>query len=235
MAEYLRGKSIEHISVGNHSFLTEAYIFKLKRIITKYILHHNTERYLDHLQDLVVTANNTYHRALGTTPNEAWHARGDQRAQIFMNQYFDPERFKKKKPDPKKLTKYQIKQKLKNARARYHFRITDVVRISLDDGDPLTHKGYRINWSNEVYSIQRRRMLEGVDYYWLKTSKNEVMENSFHYSELQKVIVPEDKVFKISKIIKRKRIGREMWCYVNWTGFSNRENSWIRQRDIVDI
>ena len=222
--------------MGNHAYISERAIYKLKLALTKFILHRNTARYIDNLQQIVDSVNRTYHTGLGTTPYIAWHARGDQFAQIFMHQYWDPERFKKPKGEEKRLSKAKIRDRVKRTmRPRYHFKMTDIVRIALDDSnDKLTHKAYSVKWSNETFTIETRRMLEGVDYYTIKDARNEVLSSSFHFSELQKVTVPDDPVFKISRIIKRKRVRGETWCYISWVGYGPRENSWIKQKDIVD-
>ena len=202
MSRYLRRRGVQHFSTSDHATLCEVFIYKLKKAITKYILYKNRARYIDVLQDLVKSVNNTYHRVIGTTPQEAWESRGDQFAQIFMRQYFDKERFKRKKPK-RVLTKYKIKQKVRAAKKpKYHFSIADVVRIELADDDKLTHKGYRINFSNEVFTIHSRRMLEGTDYYILKDENNEILKTSFIYTQLQRVAPDDDREYKIEKVIR---------------------------------
>mgnify|MGYP001551429966 CR=1 FL=1 len=212
----------------------------MKRVITKYMLFNNTARYLDKLQELVSSVNKTYNRSLGTTPKIAWESRGDDFARIFMHQYFDPKRFQKKKKAPtsnRKLTKAKIKRKMDRSQKNvYHFKMSDLVRIELSgDNDKLTHPGYKITFSNETFNIYSRRMINGTDYYVLKDSKNNVLKTSFIFTQLQKVTQEDSPLYKIEKVVKTKKIRGVKWCYIKWLNFSSKENSWIRQEDMVDI
>jgi len=50
--------------------VVERYNRTLKTKMFKYFSHKNTLRYIDVLQDLVDSYNNTYHRSIGMAPNE---------------------------------------------------------------------------------------------------------------------------------------------------------------------
>ena len=63
--------------------------------------------------------------------------------------------------------------------------------------------------------------------------KNQLLE-SFYESELS-VVDKRDDIYKVEKILKRKKVkGKEM-ILVKWLGYSSKHNSWIPKEDIVDI
>ncbi len=57
----------------------------------------------------------------------------------------------------------------------------------------------------------------------------------FYEKELQKIIVNQDKTFKIEKILDRKKRGKQMFCLVKWRGWPPKFSSWLPERDILDI
>lgn len=63
--------------------------------------------------------------------------------------------------------------------------------------------------------------------YKLKDFLNEDITGSFYQSELQRVTIKDDKLWKVEKIIrKRKRKGVQQY-YVKYKGWPNKFNQWI--------
>ena len=59
---------------------------------------------------------------------------------------------------------------------------------------------------------------------------------TFYQDELQKIIVPENAVFKIEKIIRsRKRKGKPKEYLIKWTHYSDKYNSWVSEEELRDI
>ena len=61
------------------------------------------------------------------------------------------------------------------------------------------------------------------------------MHGTFYEQELQKVIVSENKEFKIEKIVDRKKVGRKHMVLVKWLGWPDPFNSWVSEKVIVDV
>ena len=61
------------------------------------------------------------------------------------------------------------------------------------------------------------------------------MTGTFYEAELQSVIVDKNKVFKIEKVLARKKTGRKKLVLVKWLGWPQKFNSWISEKDIVDV
>ncbi len=64
----------------------------------------------------------------------------------------------------------------------------------------------------------------------------------FYEKELQKIIVNQDKTFKIEKILDQKKRGkrcsvldRTSEMVLKWRGWPPKFSSWLPERDILDI
>ena len=60
------------------------------------------------------------------------------------------------------------------------------------------------------------------------------VQGTFYEKELQKVIVSKNKVYKIEKIIDRKRARSKNLLYVKWLGWPDAFNSWVSEKTLVD-
>ena len=70
--------------------------------------------------------------------------------------------------------------------------------------------------------------------YELEDHKKEPIIGKFYESELSAVIKKDD-LYRVEKILKRKKVkGKEM-VLVKWLGYSSTHNSWIPKENVVDI
>lgn len=104
------------------------------------------------------------------------------------------------------------------------FVINDFVRVSKFKS--IFEKGYKPNWSTEVFQISSILPTQPITYI-LKDTKSKAIKGAFYKEELQKTECPD--VYLIDKII-RKRNGK---LYVKWLGHDASFNSWIDETDIV--
>ena len=117
---------------------------------------------------------------------------------------------------PEHLEIYDIKPK---------FSVGDKVRISKNK--KTFEKGYTTRWTEEVFTIvevQRSR----PPTYKITDLNGEEIKGSFYEPELQKT---NQEIFRIEKVIKR---GKKK-SLVKWKGYSNDFNSWVDNKDIVNI
>ena len=98
------------------------------------------------------------------------------------------------------------------------FQVGDSVRISRIKG--LFEKGYLPDWSEALYKIHRVQLSDPVTYI-LKDTNDEIISGSFYNEELQK---SEQEMFRIEKIIKKKKIAGVEHGLVKWMGYSNSFN-----------
>ena len=104
----------------------------------------------------------------------------------------------------------------------FKFEVGDKVRVSKIKG--RFEKGYLPNWSEEVFLI-KRRLANIPPVYILEDYHKEEIDGLWYEAELQKVV---QEKYWIEKVIKRSRTK----SLVKWSGYSDKFNSWIPNRDI---
>ena len=107
--------------------VVERFLRTLKGRMWRYFTQHNTRRYVECLPKLVKSYNNTFHRTIGMTPNEASKTKNEN---LVLH----------------RLLKGRLPSKPK-------FKINDIVRVSRYH--ETFDKGYIPNWSEEYYRITK--------------------------------------------------------------------------------
>ena len=200
---------------GNKCFLVERLILTLKRMISRYMTHKNTFRYIDVLQQIVNNYNNKTHSTTKLSPNE-----------ILAN--------------PKPLTElayanmelYQMKNHFKNntqKRPKPRFKIGDFVRVSFAR-HPFS-RGFTANYSEKIY-IVTKRIDRGLLYVYnikdpfdTEDSSDDNIRGIFYSHELIKAHKPEE--FIIRDIIDIKLVGNQVYGLIHWLGYDRfSDNSW---------
>ena len=101
------------------------------------------------------------------------------------------------------------------------FKVGDSVRISRVKG--MFEKGYLPNWSEETYKIVKVKPTTPATYV-LQDWNGDVIRGSFYEQELQKTT---QNVFRIEKIIRKKKIKGVPHGLVKWLGYSKKFNEWL--------
>jgi hypothetical protein len=207
--------SEEHI----HHFLSnnevkanyaERAIRTLKMRISRYFTHRNTDRWVDVLQDITHSYNNTYHRSIKRKPSSVSE---ENQSEVLEMQYGDPA--------PKRDGAFKLD-------------LGDFVRIS--HLRRSFQKEYDERYSGEIFKVESRRVRGGLNVYILKDFQDELVEGTFYEPELQKITADPDGVFKIEKVIKtRKRKGVDKEHLVHWLHWPDKFNSWVKASDMQDI
>lgn len=176
----------------------------LKQRMYRYFTWKGTLKYINILQELVESYNNSYHRSIKRTP-----------AAVSANNEKDVW-----------LTLYANEP----PRQGYTFKVGDPVRIS--KLKKLFDKGYLPNWSEEIFTISKR-IPRNPPVYKIKEFDGDELEGTFYEQELQRVqIKGEEQVYKIEKIIKTRKRGRNVEYFVKWLGYPDKYNSWVHKRDM---
>ena len=99
-------------------------------------------------------------------------------------------------------------------RSQFRYQLNEQTKVRLTKG-PLD-KAHTPNFSDELYEIVNRKLVDNVEYYYLKTTDGDVIPDAFHYTELAPVGKKEDK-FVIEKILQpsRTKNGR-LFKLVKW-------------------
>ena len=105
------------------------------------------------------------------------------------------------------------------------FSVGDTVRISKKK--KTFEKGYTTRWTEKVFTIVEVKHTQPPTYK-IADLNGEEIKGSFYESELQKT---SQEIFRIEKVIKR---GKNK-SLVKWKGYSDDFNSWVDNKDIVNI
>ena len=111
------------------------------------------------------------------------------------------------------------------------FTIGNHVRISKARG--AFERGYTPNWTTEVFLINKVFTHSTPVVYGLKDLGGEELSGTFYKEELQKVVLPD--TFLIERVVEeRKRRGSREYL-VKWVGYPDSFNSWVNEKDMIDV
>lgn len=202
-----------------HGAFIERFNRTLQGHMYKFMTENETNRYLDYidsqgikrpvLQDLVIAYNTRIHRMIGTTPFNAEH-NPDSHLEIR-----------------KKLSAYYNTIKPKIAK----FKVGDVVRISKLKGK--FDRGYNERAAKELFKVYSVRTNLKIPMYVLSNYRgNEIIKGHFYQSELTKA---SGNVFRIEKILKKRKYRGKNQMLVKWKGFDDSYNEWIDDTQVTKV
>ena len=111
------------------------------------------------------------------------------------------------------------------------FKIGDTVRISKYKS--IFTKGYEANFTEELFKITK--VIRGdPTVYEIEDLEGEPIIGKFYEEELSGVDKKDD-VYKVEKILKRKKVKGKKMVLVKWLGYDSKHNSWIPESDIQNI
>ena len=194
-----------HTENEEKSSIVERWNKTMKNKLWKMFSANNNTVYWDKLDKLVDDYNNTYHSSIEMTPTEA--SKKENENKVFANLYGDLIYLKPKKP------KFSIGDKVRIS--KYKRRVFD--------------KGYTPNWTEEVFVVDKVILTKPVTYK-IVDLLGEKEEGSFYEKELQKA---KQQTFRIEKVIRRHN--KKKKALVKWKGYSDKFNSWISFKDLVDF
>ena len=177
----LKAERVDHFYTQNEqkSSYAERCIKTLKAKLFCYLSRHQTHRWIDVLDEVTQCYNGGYHRSINMTPRGVT------------------------KKDEALLWKlqYTTRQYAKAPTRRYAFRKGNTVRIS-HVRQPLDRE-YDERWTVEYFVVADRGMKEDIPYYTLKDTTGDAVQGTFCQSELNRVSVTEQTVYRIEKVIRR--------------------------------
>ena len=171
----------------------------------------NTLRYLDVLDDITASYNDTYHTSIGMPPSDV-NKQNEAAVRRFLSESWKREKEKSRKAG-----------KLKEG---------DQVRLV--GPKRAFDKGYLPQWTEEIFKVHeilptRPTTIRIADL------NGEVLVGTFYLQELQKVPEHEDRIFLVEKILKKRGSGKKAEVYVKWLGYPKEFNSWILEEDVNDV
>ena len=205
--DFLKKEKIKlyHTENEEKSSIVERWNRTMKNRMWKIFTANNNTVYLDKIDKLVNDYNNTKHSSVKMTPIEA--SKKENEENVFVNLYGNLIYWKPKKP------KFTIGDKVRIS--KYKRRIFD--------------KGYTPNWTEEVFVVDKVLPTKPVPYE-IVDSMGEEIEGSLYEKELQKA---KQQTFRIEKVLRRDN--KKKKALVKWKGYSDKFNSWVSFKDLVNF
>ena len=203
--------NITHIgSLSDHkAAFAESFIGKLKMIMYRYFESKLTYRYVEVLPGLIKSYNNRVHSALyGLAPSD-------------VNE------------DTQHLIWKRMPSKAKGPKEKYKFKVGDKVRISYHK-KPF-RRGYEQKWTEEIFVVSHRYRRGNIPVYKVVDYDDDPLEGSLYGYELQKVEKDENSVWKIEKILKKRKVKGQTQVLVRWLGWPTKFDSWIDEKFVPPV
>ena len=203
--DYLAENNIKFFTGENDDVkcaLAERLNSTLQSKLFRYFTYKNTYRWIDVLQPMLVSYNNTHHKTLGGTPAEVTPENSDV---LFYRLYEQP---------PKKPLKPLLLKK------------GDKVRMLKKK--KTFNRGYEPNWTDEVFTIDTVK----PHGYKLKDALKEEIKGLFYPPEVQKTVVTPTTRYIVEKVLKYRYKGNKRQGLVKWKGHQNKFNTWEPVKNI---
>lgn len=214
MESYLKSIRTRHFAPSDDTFkaaIAERAIRTFKGILYKMLTGTLKLRYIDILQKVAATMNSRYHRSINMAPIDV-NQTNVNKVWLFM---------------------YNERQKHLNKGSKNILNVGDSVRIAKNKSSQFD-KGFLPNYTDEIFKINVRILRRPQPVYRLIDINNKELESVFYGPELQRVKPSEETIFRIEKILQRKKIRGVKHVRVSWKGFDKSHNSWIRESDLID-
>ena len=115
--------------------------------------------------------------------------------------------------------------RFKTNRLTPKFSVGDEVRITKKK--KVFEKGYTTRWTEEIFTIKEIQNTNPITYK-IKDLEGEEIKGTFYEPELQKT---GQQVFRIEKVLEKG----EKQSLVKWKGYSDKFNSWVDNKDLIDL
>jgi hypothetical protein len=126
-----------------------------------------------------------------------------------------------------------IKKRKSKPHKRFKFKVGDYVRLS---GIKHTfQRDYEQKWTEEVFIVSRRLLRQGIPVYKVMDYSKDPIQGTFYEAELQRVNKTRDDLWKIEKVLKRRKRRGQTEVLVKWQGYPKKFNSWVNKDELQNI
>ena len=153
----------------------------LKTRIWRYFTKTQSVQYVEHLQAFTQSYNDTYRRSIGMAPSEMTSTNQETVWQRLYGHVSVG------------TPKFRDADRVRISKAKRHFE-----------------KGYMANWTDELFTIVDAHRSD-PPVYRLVDWHGDKMDGTFYEPELQKVVVPKGKMYRVESILRWSNKRREVW------------------------
>lgn len=210
---FLQKYSINYYTTRNTETkcaVVERFNRTLRSRMFKYFTAKGTRKYINVLNDLVISYNNRIHSSIGMKPSSV---KSEHTKKIFKKLYGENSK----------------RSLLKKLYGKTVLIVGDQVRVSYMS-NPLD-KGYYPNWTDEVFEVSEAINDVKRPQYRINDSTGQTLQGRFYPEEIQKV---EGDRFRV-KILKKRTKGGVKEAYVSWLNYPTTANSWVPWSSVGDI
>lgn len=211
--EYLMRMDIRHFVSQNDVLkapMVERFNRTLKERMFRYFSITGKRRYIEKLDDLLLSYNNSYHTSIKMTPLQALTAETNN---LLKNVYGTQKLWKLYNLDAFKL-----------------HRVGTTVRLQ-KQVTPFT-KGYMPKWTEESFKVSEI-IKRPHPMYRIKDKHNEQIVGDSYADELQEIIETPDTEFRIEKVISTRGTGAKKELLVKWLGYPDVYNSYVKEGELI--
>ena len=201
--------NIKHRFANTHAAFVERVLQTIQKMVAFYLTENETRRYIHVLQSIVDSYNKRYHRMIKMSPNDAEREVNHLKVRFALSEYYAKAIHRSKKP------KYKIGQYVRVAKR-------GVFKRSFDE-----------QFDVDFYIIHDIKKNLPFPMYVLRDT-NGVVQSDLYYEEEITPFTPEGDVWKVEKVLRRRKRGRKKESYVKWLGFPEQHNSWIDDKDLSE-
>ena len=210
VSKLLKEHGIKHYSSEDDrikSSMVERFNQTLRVSLHRFMTYRRKKRYIDVLQSVVDTYNNSPHGRDKLVPVNAKSMNSED---IWLNRYEHKQSDHKKSPS---------------------FKIGDYVRVSAYRG--AFARGYDEFWTREVFRITAVLTDENPIVYNIEDLMGEDIKGTYYEDELQLIDYDPEGTFEIEKILARRRRNGVKEVLVKWMGYGDKFNNWIPESNVV--
>ena len=207
---FFNDNKIEYFMTNNETkaSIVERFNRTLKTRMFAYFTENNTQRYIDILEQLVSSYNNSLHRSIGMKPSDVKEKDNER---VWHRLYG------------------KMSQRVMPLRKNHAPKVDSAVRVA--KSKTIFDKGYIPNWTGELFHVREIKHRLPKPLYKLADYADEDIAGTFYPEEVQKV---KDKaIYKIEKVLRRRTLknGNEQ-SFVKWKGWPEKFNTWIDNNNL---
>ena len=205
---YLKSKGVSHFvsSSDKKAAVVERFNRTLKSRIWNYFTAHQTNKYIDKLDDFVKAYNHSFHRSIRMNPSDV---KAKDEDKIWLNLYG------------------KIRRKLPK---KTNMNPGSKVRISKVKG--VFEKGYVPNWSEEHFHI-KKKISKGHPVFKIADDLGDDIKGEFYNEELQPIT---ENRYLVEKVLRKRNSSSGLKeFFIKWKGWPAKFNSWITEKDFEEI
>ena len=117
--------------------------------------------------------------------------------------------------------------------ARFRFKTGDLVRVSYQT--QVFERRFNQRFSEEVFRVRQRILRDNIPVYLLADLQGQITRGFLFGPELVRISQPEEKLFKVDKILKRRGKGQNREALVRWLGYPSKFDQWLPVSSLKSI